>query len=102
VPLYIRAGLRRDFASAFSMAFLKGFLKRVWLPLLLSQLFLHVTGSVLVLAGFLVFLVGAYPASALLMLATHHIDYQLYELYLRRGGEPIRPREDRLGVENSL
>jgi hypothetical protein len=102
VPLYLRAGLRRDFGSAFSMAFLKDFLKRVWLELLLSQLFLHVTGAALVLVGFLCCFVGAYPASAWMMMATHHIDLQLYELYLQRGGEPVRPREDRVSAEKSL
>jgi hypothetical protein len=102
VPLYLRAGLRRDFGSAFSMAFLKGFLKRVWLPLLLSQLFLHATGIVLTLAGMVVLFVGVYPAAALLMMAMHHIDFQLYELYLQRGGEPILPRDDGLSVEKSV
>lgn len=93
LPFYLRAGLRRDFGSAFSMAFLKDFLRRVWGPLLLSQLFLHVTGTFVVLGGLLLCFVGVYPASALLMMATHHIDYQLYELYLARGGEPILPRD---------
>jgi hypothetical protein len=102
VPLYLRAGLRRDFGSAFSMAFLKDFLKRVWVPLLLSQLFLHVTGTFVALAGLLLCFVGVYPASALLMMATHHIDFQLYELYLARGGEPILPRDAEPAVEKSI
>jgi hypothetical protein len=102
LPLYLRAGLRRDFGSAFSMAFLKDFLKRTWGPLLLSQIFLHVTGVVVVLAGFMLCIVGMYPAAALVMMATHHIDYQLYELYLQRGGEPILPREARPAAEKSF
>jgi hypothetical protein len=102
LPLYLRAGLRRDFGSAFSMAFLKDFLKRVWAPLLLSQLFLHFTGVFVALGGLLLCVVGVYPASALVMMATHHIDYQLYELYLARGGEPILPRDARPAAENSF
>jgi Protein of unknown function (DUF4013) len=102
LPLYLRAGLRRDFGSAFSMAFLKDFLKRVWVPLLLSQLFLHFTGVFAALAGLLLCLVGVYPAAALVMMATHHIDFQLYELYLQRGGEPILPREARPEAEKSF
>jgi hypothetical protein len=34
--------------------------------------------------------------------AAHHLDYQLYELYLQRGGEPIRPRDERPAVEKSF
>jgi hypothetical protein len=101
VPLYLRAGLSRDFGSAFSMAYLKDFLKRTGKEVVLSQLFLHATGIVLGLLGAMACVIGAYPAAALGMMATHHLDYQLYELYLQRGGEPIRPRDDRLGVEKS-
>ncbi len=101
VPLYLRAGLGRDFGSAFSMAYLKDFLKRTGKEVVLAQLFLHATGIVLGLVGALACFVGAYPAAALGMMATHHLDFQLYELYLARGGEPSLPRDDRPSAEKS-
>ena len=102
VPLYLRAGLSRDFASAFSMAFLKNFLRLTGKELVLSQLFLQATGAVAGIVGMMVCGVGLYPAMVLWAMAAHHLDFQLYELYLQRGGEPIRPREDRLSVKKSL
>jgi hypothetical protein len=95
VPLYLRAGLSRDFGSAFSMAFLKDFLKRVGKELVLSQLLLQASGVLLSVVGLLACYFGIFPAMVLWSIAGHHLDYQLYELYLQRGGEPIRPREEK-------
>jgi hypothetical protein len=95
VPLYLRAGLSRDFGSAFSMAFLKDFLKRTGKELVLSQLFLQATGPLVGMVGFMLCGFGIYPAMVVWTMAAHHLDYQLYELYLKRGGAPILPREAR-------
>jgi hypothetical protein len=46
-------------------------------------------GMLLVMVGYMVFCVGAYAAIALIFVAQAHMYYQLYELYLARGGEPI-------------
>jgi hypothetical protein len=40
-------------------------------------------------AGLLLCCVGILPATALILVAQYHLFYQLYELYLQRGGEPI-------------
>jgi hypothetical protein len=102
-PLYLRAGLSRDFAGAFSMAFFRDFFSRVGKEVFLSVLFLVGTGTVLTIVGLLACYVGIFPAVALLMFAQHHIDFQLYDLYLKRGGTPVESkpllepyREDRL------
>jgi hypothetical protein len=71
------------------MAFVRDFLSRVWKELLLSLLFLIVTAPLLMLAGLLAFCVGVYAAAVVLMFAQLHFHYQLYELYLQRGGTPI-------------
>ena len=94
-PLTLRAGLGQDFAGAFSWEFLRDFLGRTWLQTLLVQLFLTLSGIVLGLAGLLLCCVGVYPALALQEFAQHYLYYQLYELYLSRGGMPIPlKRED--------
>ena len=94
-PLYIRAGLMSDFAGAFSMTFVRDFLSRVGKETLLAQLFLSVTSLLLMPVGILTCFIGMYPAMALVMFAHHHLDLQLYELYLERGGTPVGPKEAR-------
>jgi hypothetical protein len=95
-PLYIRAGLSSDFAGAFSMEFLRDFLKRVGKETLLMQLFLTATSLLLTLVGMLACCIGMYPAIALVVFAHHHLALQLYELYLERGGTPVEPKAARI------
>jgi hypothetical protein len=89
VPLSLRAGLTQDFAAAFSWPFLLDFIGKMWLEMILTALFLGVTGPVIVLAGALVLCVGMYPATAWVSFAQPYLYHQLYELYLRRGGMAI-------------
>jgi hypothetical protein len=91
VPMYLRAGLARDFASAFSFGFLKDFMGRVGKELVVAQLFLFVGGLILTMIGMLACWVGLYPATIIAFMASHYMDYQLYELYLERGGKAILP-----------
>jgi hypothetical protein len=102
VPLYLRVGLSQDFGSAFSMALFKDFFRRAGKEVVLSRLFLQASAVLVSVLGMMVCVVGIYPAAVLCVVAAHHLDYQLYELYLQRGGEPIRPRADGLGMEKSL
>ena len=89
MPLLLRAGLIQDFAPAFSLPFAKDFLGKMWVEMLLATLFVGLTAPFVVLAGLLAFCVGYIPAVMIIMLAQHHLWYQLYELYLQRGGQPI-------------
>ena len=57
--------------------------------MLLSSLFLIGTGIALEFLGFAACRIGLYPAIALMMFAQLHIEYQLYQLYLERGGSEI-------------
>jgi hypothetical protein len=98
VPLCLRAGLGQDFASAFSVEFVKDFLKRMWKEMLLVWLFLVVTAPFVAIAGLLLLCVGIYFAQALIMLAQYHFWYQFYDLYLQRGGTPI-PLQAKPAVE---
>jgi len=90
VPLLLRAGYSQDFGQAFNFQFAKNFLTLMWKETLLANVFLAVIALPLFFVGALLCLVGVYFTMSILMLAyAHLIDYQLYALYLSRGGEPI-------------
>jgi hypothetical protein len=89
MPMILRSGLAQDFAEGFKLDWIKSFVGRTWKEILLGALFLAATGIVLMLVGLLFCGVGSYAAAALLMLAQAHIYFQLYQLFLARGGDPI-------------
>jgi hypothetical protein len=89
VPMVIRAAYHMDFGSAFEMAFLKDFYRRVGKELIVSQLFLAASAVVLGIAGLLVCIVGFYFVVPVIHYAQCHIMYQLLTLYEERGGMPI-------------
>jgi hypothetical protein len=94
MPMMLRAGLAQDFGAAFDFAWIKDFIGRTWVEMILTTLFLTFSSIVVILLGLLAFCVGMYAAVAVVMLAQAHIMYQLYMLYLSRGGTPIplKPR----------
>ncbi len=89
VPLILHAGMSQEFAFGAALHFLRDFWKRAWKELVLVQLFLFGSGLVLSIAGFLLCCIGVYPAAALAEFARYYMVYQLYELYLQRGGTAI-------------
>jgi len=93
VPLSLRAGLGQDFAKAFNLSFFREFLGKMWVELILVELFLMVTAPFVIAAGLLLCCIGVLPAAALVTFAQYHLWYQLYELYLEKGGTPIPLKE---------
>jgi hypothetical protein len=89
MPMALRAGLSQEFALGDCWDFARDFLRRVGRELLLAQLFLTVTTPLVALVGLLLCFIGVYPAIAVICLAGAHLYYQLYELYLERGGVEI-------------
>jgi hypothetical protein len=89
LPLTLRAGLTQDLGAAFSMAFLKDFVGKMWVEMVLMQLFFMVTAPFLIVIGLLACFVGLYPAAALIGFAHAYLLHELYELYLQRGGTEI-------------
>jgi len=88
-PLMLRAGLSQDFAQTVKFPWLRDFLKRMWLETLLINLFTMLVTLVLMPFGLVLCCVGMAFVSAFIAIAGAHLDWQLYELYLARGGEPI-------------
>ena len=88
-PLLLRAGLAQDFAEAFNVAWIKDFVRKMWLDTLLAILFLMVTSMVVVMLGYLACCIGVLFAQPIVFMAYAHILYQLYAIYLTRGGTPV-------------
>jgi hypothetical protein len=88
-PMLIRAGLTQDFRLVFRFAWFKDYLKRVWVEEVLATLFVAVSGALLMAAGACFFCVGLFLAIILVWMASAHLQWQIYEIYLERGGEPI-------------
>jgi hypothetical protein len=88
-PMALRAGLQQDFAAAFDFGWAMDFVKKTWVEMILSMLFMNLTGVLLELIGLLALCIGIYPAMAIMMMGQTYMLYQLYALYLSRGGTPI-------------
>lgn len=88
-PIALRAILTQSFGNAFDMAFVKSFVSKMWLEMLLSGLFIMAISIPLVLVGYLACFVGVYAAVALQYWAIFQLQRQLYEVFLFRGGEPV-------------
>jgi hypothetical protein len=89
--------LSQDIGESFKFGWIKDFIGRVWKEQLLASLFLVVTGAVLGLVGIALCCIGVYPAMAIMMLAQAHLYFQLYKLYLARGGEPVKMKDPYAG-----
>ena len=89
MPMFLRAGLMQDLPAALNWHFIRDFIRRVWLEMLLGNLFLLVTYLVLLPIGVMFFFVGAYFVMAIWLMAQAHLLFQVYRLYLQRGGEKI-------------
>jgi hypothetical protein len=88
-PMVLRAGLQQDFGGAFDFGWAFDFVKKTWVEMVLCSLFMQLTGMLLHMLGFLALCIGVYVASAVVMMAHGYFLYQLYSLYLSRGGTPI-------------
>ncbi|MEZ5387860.1 MAG: DUF4013 domain-containing protein [Prosthecobacter sp.] len=88
-PMMLRSVITQDFGAAFDFRFMKRFIALTWKEQILATLFLMVAGMLLVFLGAIALCVGMYAAVGLVMFSSYHMDRQLYELYLARGGEPV-------------
>ncbi|HZL89736.1 MAG TPA: hypothetical protein VFB96_15330 [Pirellulaceae bacterium] len=87
-PMLLRAGLTQDIRLIFRFDWFKGYLRRVWVEETLASLFLMAAFALTPL-GCLVFGFGFIAAQVIVWIAASHLQWQIYEIYLERGGEPI-------------
>lgn len=88
-PIMLKATLTQDFAKAFDFGFVKRFISLTWMEMIISSIFLAIASFGLVFCGMLAFCVGIVLVPSIVYFAMGHLDKQLYNLYLSRGGEPI-------------
>lgn len=88
-PMLLRAGLTQDFRLIFRFDWFQGYWKRVWVEEVLATLFLLAATAVLFPLGCCAFGVGIFAAGVVTWIAASHMQWQIYEIYLERGGEPI-------------
>jgi len=88
-PMMLRATIEQGFGPAFNFGFIWRFLVLTWKEQLVALLFLIMVSIMLAVAGMIAFCVGIYFVAALITFMNYHLDRQLYELYLERGGEPV-------------
>lgn len=89
MPLVLRASLSQEGGELFNIPFLLDFIRRTWKEMLLEETWIVVTTPVVTVIGLILCFVGIYPAFALTRLADAQTNWQLYEIYLARGGEEI-------------
>jgi hypothetical protein len=89
IPLTLRASMTQDFAKSFNLGFAKSFLKLVSKELFLCMLFIFGVGIGLVILTIITCYIGGILLAPVTMYAWHHLQKQLYGLYLSRGGTPI-------------
>ncbi len=88
VPVLLGGALGQSLGAALSWTFVRDFMTRVWLEIVISVLFLLAVSVAASLAGMVLCGVGIYPAMALVTVCQWHLYWQLYEVYLERGGTP--------------
>lgn len=93
-PLMLRATITQDFGQAFNFRFIKDFIARTWMEQIVSVIFLVVAGFTLMIIGMAAVCLGMYLVIPLMTFAQWHLERQLYDLYLARGGEvvPLSPK----------
>lgn len=88
-PLMLRATITQDFKSAFDLAFAKGFISRVWKELLAAMLFMFGLGLCAMIITIITCYIGMFFVMPLVIFSWHHLQKQLYQIYIVRGGEPV-------------
>jgi hypothetical protein len=78
--------LAQDFTAGFDLAWIKDFVAKTWVEVLISALVLILVAHAVILCTCFVGLLAVIP---LVPLVQAHLWYQFYALYLSRGGTPV-------------
>jgi hypothetical protein len=89
IPLTLRGGLSGDIGQSFAIGWAYDFMKKMWVEMLLMFLFFLLIGIVLEIFVLVTCLIGIIPAIGYVMLINSWLLFNLYRVYLSRGGEPI-------------
>jgi len=88
-PLGLRGGLSSEIGQAFAFGWAFDFVKKMWVEMLLMVLFFLVIGIAAEVFVFATCLLGLIPAIGYIQLISAWLLFNLYRVYLSRGGQPI-------------
>jgi hypothetical protein len=93
IPVVIRVGLAQDFAKGFDFAWFRSFLGKMWIEMLVVTLVMTFLSIAYVFIGFALFCVGIFFLAGVLFPTAMYLQYQLYLVFLGRGGKPVEMKE---------
>lgn len=93
-PLILGATITQDFGKSFNLGFMKSFLAGVWKEQLIVLLNMLGIGIAVMILTVITCYIGGFLAAPVAIYAWHHLQKQLYQLYLSRGGTaiPVSPK----------
>ena len=89
VPILIRGMLTQDFMASFDLNWIKDFVRRMFLELVIQGILFALIAMLVAFLGLLALCIGIFPASGIISGAGMHLFAQYYESYLQRGGMPV-------------
>ncbi len=88
-PLTLRATLTQGFKEAFDLSFIRDFILRMWMDMLVTALFMFGLSICLMIITVITCYIGMFFATPVMMFSWHHLQKQLYQKYLSLGGAQI-------------
>lgn len=85
-PLMIRATITQDFKASFNLAFTRDFLSKMWREIITCMFFMFGLGICMMVITIITCYIGMFFAMPLVFFSWHHLQKQIYQLYLVRGG----------------
>lgn len=93
MPIVIRVGLAQDFAKGFDFAWFRSFIGKMWIEMIVVTLVLTFLSIGYIFVGFALFCVGIFFLAGVLFPTSIYLQYQLYLVFLGRGGKPVELKE---------
>ena len=92
-PMFIRVALTQDLNDAWDFAWQRSFIVRTWAEMLVVTLVLTFLSMAYAFLGMALFCVGIFFVIGVLYPTSIHLYYQLYLLFLARGGKAVELKE---------
>ena len=96
-PLILKASLSGEAGDMFDIAFMTDFVRKTWRETIWEVLWVYVTWPIVAILGLMFCIIGILPAFAWSLMADAHTNWQLYEVYLARGGKPVQLKIEKPG-----
>jgi hypothetical protein len=94
LPFNLRAMLLGSIPAAFDIRWSWDFIKRMAGPTIIASFVMSLIAFPIAVAGLLACYVGLFFSISIITLMRYHVQVQLYQLYLDRGGTPLPISDD--------